>query len=207
MKIESTLTAELRAHIDSLTLTEARTMLSNLTSEIKRLRSLNEDDSHYNDEYRYLYRTIDKLHGIEENAQCEELAKLVNEEYKKLFPHSHTYFRKECIGNGWFLMVFLGDKESFYNGIEHNDPLRHHYRFSLTEKGLCVNAKGVSLSSLKPKDHYHYCSHKKLTFRKKEGDLKKVVDAMAKHFKTLRDFVDTEKVNMLDSVKGTYEKF
>ncbi len=207
LTMEQTLTPSLRAHIESLNLTEALTMYQNLLAEIKRL-GLDADVTMYNDEYHFLVRYIKELRSVEESKQCEELATILNEEYKKLFPLSHTYFRKEAIGGGWFLMVFLGDKESFSNGIEHNDPLRHHYSFSLTQKGLLVESRGgVALSSLKADNSYMYCTHKKLTFRKKEGDLKKVVAGMVKHFKALREFVDNEKVNMLDSVKDKYATF
>lgn len=205
--MEQTLTPALLAHIESLNLTEAMTMYTNLLAEIKRL-GVDADVTMYDDEYKTLVYTIKKLRGIEETKQCSELVTILNEEYKKVFPLSYTYFRKECIGYGSFLMVFLGDKESFSNGIEHNDPLRHNYSVSLTQKGLLVECRGgVALSSLKADNSYMYCTHKKLTFRRKEGDLKKVVAGMIKHFKALREFVDAEKVNMLDSVKDKYAKF
>jgi hypothetical protein len=205
--MEQTLTPELLAHIKSLNLAEAMEMYTNLLAEIKRL-GVDADATMYNDEYKTLVYTIKHLRGIEETKQCSELVTILNEEYKKLFPLSHTYFRTEAIGYGSFLMVFLGDKESFSNGIEHNDPLRHNYSVSLTQKGLLVECRGgCSLSSLKADNSYMYCTHKKLTFRKKEGDLKKVVAGMIKHFKALREFVDNEKVNMIDSVKDKYAKF
>ena len=136
-----------------------------------------------------------------------KLAEATRDEFKKLFPNSHTYLNKECLGEGHYLMVFLGDKESFSNGIEHNDPMRHHYSFSLGEKGLKITATGCALGSLKTEEKWMYCTHKKLTFRKKEGTHDKCIEGMKKHFKALREFVDNEKVNMLDSVKDTYSKF
>jgi hypothetical protein len=205
--IEQTLTAELAKHIKSLNLAEAKEMLNNLEIEMRRLKANEESTERYIEEYRALRSAVAIQISVDENIQCEELAKAVQAEYKELFPLSHTYARKEPIGDGWFLMVFLGDKESFSNGIEHNDPLRHYYSFSVGAKGLCITTNCVALSSLKPNDSFSYCSHKKLTFRRKEGTKEKVLSGMVKHFQSLRNFVDIEKVNMLDSVKEKYAKF
>ena len=205
--IDQTLTLELSRHIDSLTLAEAETMLTNLVSEMKRLQVNGESFERYRDEYNTLKRVVGKFKSDIDNAKCEELAKAVQAEYKALFPLSHTYARKEHIGDGWFLMVFLGDKESFENGIEHNDSLRHHYSFSVGEKGLCVTSCGVSIGDIKPTDIYTYCSRVKVAFRKKEGDLKKCVAGMKKHFQALRVAVDTAKPNLLERSQAKYAKF
>jgi len=65
---EQTLTAELKKHIDSLTLDEAQTMLDNLRAELVRSQGSHWIAGIYNDEYDYLvnycrFRAIDVWYG------------------------------------------------------------------------------------------------------------------------------------------------
>ena len=124
--------------------------------------------------------------------------------YKKHFPHSVTY--KNAIMGRWYVMCFLGDKESFSNGIEHNDPMRHSYSVQIEGEDVIIQCKDCSLSHIKPAEgSYLYCETRSLTFRKKKGTEKRVLELMEKHFQKLREFVDVNKKDMLDPEK--YSKF
>jgi N-acetyl-beta-hexosaminidase len=105
-------------------------------------------------------------------------------------------------------MCFLGNKESFDNNIEHNDPMRHFYSIDMVDsENFVVTATNNSLSHIKPTDTYTYCSRKKFAFRKKEGSFEKCLDGMKKHFTKLREFVNTEKPNLLERDFVKYENF
>ena len=205
MKIEITLTKELRTHIDSLPLEDVKTMLSNLVSEMKRLKACGESDESYRDEYNYLRKILADAQKERELVLTKEIAVCINSEFKALFPHSHTYIQRGALGGNYYLCVMLGDKETI-GTIEQNDLLRHSYNFEITDTGFEITCNGASLSGLKPNENYLYCSRAKIPFRKKTGDLQKCILAMRKHFRAMRDIINDNKENLLPC-NEKYKKF
>ena len=147
----------------------------------------------------------------------KEVMTAVQEAYKKVFPNSHTYITSSSLGckdindkdNFSHCFVnFLGDKASFSNGIEHNDLFRHMFWVNspADKDGKYTLELGAVGSGFTVKDssvQYTQCRRVKVPFRKKTNTPEKIVQAMTKHFKKLRETLEAEREN----IDSKYNRF
>ncbi len=148
-------------------------------------------------------------------STVKSVLEAINEEYRKVFPESHTYL-SQGMGlpnddEAHCLTLFLGDKEAWYNGIEHNDPFRHQFWI---HKPADANGKYViecaatSMMVECSKDiSWTGNTYVKFGWRKKNNTAEKLVPAMKKFFEKMRVIYDERKCEMSEEKQTKYKRF
>ncbi len=145
----------------------------------------------------------------------KSLLEAIQAEYTKVFPKSDTYLSRGCYGDSTdnsahCLTLFLGDKESFPNGIEHNDPFRFQFWIHdapSSDGKFVITCDGASfLVDCDKSISWTGCQYIKTGWRKKNNTSEKIVPAMAKYFQKVHALT-TDHCDIISHSKGSYRKF
>ena len=118
----------------------------------------------------------------------KELAKAISLEYKNIFPNSYCKVSKGCLGDSYAITCYLGNFETWSNGISQNDQLKHTYWIHgpMDNYGkYTIECDGIGLM-INPINKYLAMSRLKISYRKKKNTPEKLIVAMQKHFKNIR---------------------
>ena len=129
-----------------------------------------------------------------------EMANELKAMYLELFPNSFARVSRACLGDSFFLDTYLGNKETWFNGIHDNDQSRCIYRIDFENDSFNIACLGISLY-VNPKDKMFAMSREKMRFVRKHGDKSKVLLDMKKHFVKYREFVNSHKENIYNVQK------
>jgi len=131
--------------------------------------------------------------------KANELLETLSSQYNKHFPNSLAVVHKGCLGESYYLDCYLGNKETFTNGISHNDQMNHTYWIHdcSNENYYIVECEGIKLYC-NTTDPYRCMDGVRIPYRVKKGTPEKIINDFEKHFKKVYDIIQNNKERIYD---------
>jgi hypothetical protein len=126
-----------------------------------------------------------------------ELATTLAEEYKAIFPNSHAKAHPASFGTTAFLDTYIGTPATWSNGIRQNDPAWCMFTINKIAPHEFEITSSVGRLSVKPREgSYLAMESVKLPFRKKTGNINKIIPQMIKHFENMKQIIKDNSDNV-----------